>query len=48
MLAARLGVTKATLSRAFAQMQAEGLIGVERRAITLRNRERLMALAHAA
>lgn len=44
-LAARLGVTKATLSRAFAQMQSDGLIGVERRAITLRNRDRLMTLA---
>ena len=45
-LAARLGVTKATLSRAFAHLQSEGLIGVERRAITLRARDRLTALAH--
>jgi CRP-like cAMP-binding protein len=44
-LAARLGVTKATLSRAFAQLQAAGLIGVERREITLRARERLLAHA---
>jgi CRP-like cAMP-binding protein len=44
-LASRLGVTKATLSRAFAHLQSAGLIAVERRAITLRSRDGLLELA---
>ena len=44
-LASRLGVTKATLSRALAHLQSAGLITVERRAITLRSRDRLLELA---
>jgi CRP-like cAMP-binding protein len=47
-IAARLGVTKETLSRLLRQMSEEGLIGMRKREVTLRDRERLAAAAHGA
>lgn len=47
-IAARLGVTKETLSRLLRQMTDEGLISMTKRDLTLRDRERLAAAAHGA
>ena len=44
-VAARLGVAKETLSRLLRQFAEEGLIAVQRRSITLLDRERLAAAA---
>ena len=44
-IAARLGVTKETLSRLLRQMGDEGLIAMAKRDITLRDRTRLTAAA---
>jgi DNA-binding MarR family transcriptional regulator len=47
-IAARLGVTKETLSRLLRQMSDEGLIAMSKRELTLRDRERLAAAARGA
>ncbi|TAK85016.1 MAG: Crp/Fnr family transcriptional regulator [Betaproteobacteria bacterium] len=47
-IAARLGITKETLSRLLRRFAQEGLIAVGRRQITLLDRERLSAAAHGA
>jgi len=47
-IAARLGVTKETLSRLLRRFAQEGLIAVGRRQITLLDRERLVAAARGA
>jgi CRP-like cAMP-binding protein len=47
-VAARLGVAKETLSRLLHQFAEEGLIAVQRRSITLLDRERLAAAARGA
>jgi len=47
-IAARLGVTKETLSRLLRRFAQEGLIAVGRRQITLLDRERLVAAANGA
>ncbi len=47
-IAARLGITKETLSRLLRRFAQEGLIAVGRRQITLLDRERLVAAANGA
>jgi CRP-like cAMP-binding protein len=45
-IASRLGVTKETFSRLLRELANQGLIGVEKRDIVLRDRARLAATAH--